>query len=185
MDHHSQRLGELGVAWTAEMRAIGESPARLPPQPGGPRSGRTPRAAEAMPLAVSKMAVEMPMLDGLGIGGPTDDALWSRVAGRHLGESELSPASLRAMSALEAITPAMREASVRSLATDTMQNEHLLHRTIHQWFADGSAARVPLDALNRRIYDSLFRTPRGDPTLGMAPPEVFSGLAGGGWSTAR
>jgi hypothetical protein len=79
----------------------------------------------------------------------------------------------------------MREASVRSLATDTMQNEHLLHRTIHQWFADGSAGRVPLDALNRRIYDSLFRTPRGDPTLGMAPPEVFSGLAGGGWSTAR
>ncbi|MEZ4382186.1 MAG: hypothetical protein R3A79_12620 [Nannocystaceae bacterium] len=184
-DHHSQRLGELSVAWQAEMRAIGELPGRLPPRPGGARGGRTPRAADAMPLAISKMAVEMPMLGGLGIGGPTDDALWSRVADRHLGESELMPASLRAMGALEAITPAMREASARSLATDTVQNEHLHHRTIHQWFADGSAGAGTLDALNRRVYDSLFLTPRGDPTLGLAPPEVFSGLAGGGWSATR
>ena len=32
-------------------------------------------AAAAMPLAISKMRVEMPLLDGIGVGGPSDEAL--------------------------------------------------------------------------------------------------------------
>ena len=188
--HHRQRLADLDVAWVAEVRAIGRDPAITRP-PTGPRSIVTkPTAAAVNLMAVGKSRVEMPLLEGLGLGlqgevPAIDSDFWSQLAQRHLGESELSQASLRAMNALEPVDASMRQATVRSLATDTLVNEHLLHRTIHLWFANSDAGTVGLKALNQRIYSELLLMPASDRELGLAPPEVYSGLAAGGWLKVR
>lgn len=186
-EHHSQRLADLDVVWGAELRAIGEDAARTRPPIGPLRGEALPDAAAINVMAIGKSRVEMPLLGGMGLGlglaAPTvDRRFWSRLAERHIGESELAPASLRAMNSLEPVDREMRAATVRSLAADTLVNEHQLHRTIHQWFADGSAWSLSLEALNRRIYDQLLLTPQSDRTLGLAPEDVYSGIAGGGWS---
>jgi len=185
-EHHAQRLADLDVAWGAELRAVGENPSTRPP--AGPLRGAAPPDVAAINvMAVGKSGVEMPLLDGIGLGPglatPTVDLrFWDRLAARHIAESQLAPASLRAMSSIEPVDAEMRAATVRSLATDTLVNEHQLHRRVHQWFAEGSAGALSFEALNRRIYDELLLTPQSDPTLGLAPEDVYSGIAGGGWS---
>ncbi len=187
--HHRQRLADLDVAWAAEVRAIGRDPLTTRP-PTGPRSIVTkPTAAAVNVMAMGKSRVEMPLLEGLGLGLkgelPAIDAdFWALLAVRHLGESELSRASLRAMNSLEPVDASMRQATVRSLAADTLVNEHQLHRTVHAWFADSDAGTVGLEALNERIYSELLLMPASDRDLGLAPPEVYSGLAAGGWTKA-
>ncbi len=188
--HHNQRLADLDVVWGAEMRAIGEDGARIRPPSGPIRGAAPPDVAAINVMAVGKSRVEMPLLDGMGLGpglaAPTVDLrFWDRLAARHLGESRLGPASLRAMTALEPVDAEMRAMTERSLATDTLVNEHQLHRTIHQWYAEGSAWALSLAELNRRVYDELLLTPQSDRALGLAPADVYSGIAGGGWSAAE
>jgi hypothetical protein len=65
-----------------------------------------------------------------------------------------------------------------SLALDTVRNEFLLHRTIHEWLATGDAA--PVDQLNARVYADLFLTPDSDPWLGLAPRDTYTALKHGG-----
>lgn len=184
-EHHQGRLAELEAAWAAELRAIGEDPSDMPLGTGGRGRVRRPAAREAMPLAISKMKIEGPMLGGLGeLGGgarePLAPAIWERLGARHRGEARLQPASLRAMAALEETSPAMIAASEASLAVDGVRSEYELHREIHRWFAGDEVGELP--ALARRIYDELFLTPASDPNLGLAPPEVFAGLPAGGWT---
>ncbi|MEO6434595.1 MAG: hypothetical protein ABIP55_02390, partial [Tepidisphaeraceae bacterium] len=66
----------------------------------------------------------------------------------------------------------------QSVAQDTRQNEFVLHRQIHQWFAAGAVREF--DTFNRRVYADLFLTPRSDPWLGLAPAEAFTALQNGG-----
>ena len=187
-EHHTQRLADLDVVWGAELRAIGEDPSGTRPPIGPLRGAVLPDVAAINVMAFGKSKVEMPLLDGMGLGpglaAPTVDLrFWDRLAARHIDESQLARASLRAMSSIEPVDAEMRAAAVRSLAIDTLVNEHQLHRTVHQWFAEGSAGALSFEALNRRIYDELLLTPQSDRTLGLAPEDVYSGIAGGGWST--
>jgi hypothetical protein len=64
------------------------------------------------------------------------------------------------------------------LALDTVRNEYLLHRQIHRWFADNEVDG--LDALNERVYNELFLTPRSDPWLGLTTEGAFTALPNGG-----
>ncbi len=70
----------------------------------------------------------------------------------------------------------------RSVALDGLYNEFALHRSIHRWFAERGAANLDLEALNFWVYRDLFLTPRTDPWLGLAAPDVYSGLVAGGRS---
>jgi hypothetical protein len=65
-----------------------------------------------------------------------------------------------------------------SIALDTVRNEFLLHRTIHEWLAAGDVP--PVDALNARVYAELFLTPDSDPWLGLAPRDTYTALEHGG-----
>jgi hypothetical protein len=63
-----------------------------------------------------------------------------------------------------------------SISLDTVRNEYLYHRRIHDWFAGGEGVTRDVEELNKRIYAELFLTPDSDPWLGLMEPDVYSGL---------
>lgn len=67
-----------------------------------------------------------------------------------------------------------------SIALDTVRNEYLLHRQIHEKFAAGDAVTTDVDTLNEWVYATLFLTPSSDPWLGLAPGDVYTALENGG-----
>jgi hypothetical protein len=64
----------------------------------------------------------------------------------------------------------------QSIALDTVRNEYLIHRRLHQWFLTGEAVTRDVDQLNQRVYAELFLTPDSDPWLGLVTDEVYTGL---------
>ena len=71
-----------------------------------------------------------------------------------------------------------------SIALDTVRNEYLLHRQIHEWFAEGNTL-VAVEQLNKRVYGELFLMPLDDPWLGLAPADVYSALDDNGVARAE
>ncbi|HUK81657.1 MAG TPA: hypothetical protein VLZ12_03400 [Verrucomicrobiae bacterium] len=67
----------------------------------------------------------------------------------------------------------------RTLAEDTRQNETVLHRRLHEWFANGEVGD-DVETLNERVYAELFLTPVNDPWLGLAPEDVYTALPNNG-----
>jgi len=184
--HHNTRQIELTQAWNRELDAIGQGPRQLARR----RSvGGLPRAGNAAPLAASKAAIEVPMLGIFGedVAPLSDAELFDRLADRHSADLQFSPATLTLLARQQWRSgDAARDAAElgqattnlrRAVALDTLRNEYDLHRTIHGWFGAGDQE---LEALNRRVYDELFLTPRSDPWLGLAAPSIYSGLDGGG-----
>ncbi len=68
----------------------------------------------------------------------------------------------------------------QSMTLDTVRNEYLLHRRIHEQFADGETTTADVDNLNEWVYAELFLTPSSDPWLGLAPPDVYTALENDG-----
>jgi len=168
------------------------------------RIGRNPPAARrAAAVAVSKSGVELPILAAAELGGApeardaaslTDDD-WRLIAALHAEEAELDERSLALIrrenpTAAEAGRAAESKRRVEdplvrmirefesSIALDTVRNEYLLHRTIHQWLAE--ASDVDVRSLNERVYAELFLTPNSDPWLGMAPADTYTALSDAG-----
>lgn len=126
----------------------------------------------------------------------TDEALWQQIAARHADEAVLDAASVAMIRrqnplAAQAMQLAMTKARVEdpvlrlvrglqtSIALDTVRNEYMLHRQIHDWFAQQT---VPADvfALNERVYAELFLTPSSDPWLGLMQPDTYTALQNNG-----
>lgn len=63
-----------------------------------------------------------------------------------------------------------------SVRRDPAFDELWLHGVIHGWLAE--RPEIPLEALNRRVYDTLFSTPADDPWLGLWSAEIYDGLPG-------
>jgi hypothetical protein len=70
-----------------------------------------------------------------------------------------------------------------SITLDTVRNEYLLHRRIHEKFAASEAITANVDTLNEWVYAELFLTPSSDPWLGLAPPDVYTALESNGQLT--
>jgi hypothetical protein len=159
-----------------------------------------PTAKEAALLSVTKTAEEAPLVapfmppdDELR---PQDNGLWRRIAADHQDEAKLDEASVELM---RRENPTAAEAGFRaeskrrqedplvrlvrsfeeSMALDTVKNEYLLHRKIHEWFVNQDAPRE-IDAFNEKVYAELFLTPSSDPWLGLAPADAYTALDGGG-----
>ena len=168
-----------------------------------------PSAQAAARLALSKGGVEKPILRAAfpargdavvpGTEADIDDATWSLIAALHSSDAMLD---LRARELIRAKNPTAWDASrvaatkaipenpllrmlrnlERSIAEDTVRNEYLFHRTIHQWLADADAA-TEVDKLNTKVYAQLFLTPDYDPWLGLVQNDTFSALDNGGLIT--
>ena len=142
-----------------------------------------------MPELMRSFASAVPPPDPVPSGVP-----WSALASLHEADcalDEASVAELRRVHATNPVARAIRDgdpdegtltrtaaAFRESLALDTVLSEYLLHPVIHQWFVeDASAARLAdLDSLCAAIYDEVFLTPRADPWLGLASPDVYLGI---------
>ncbi|MCA9220692.1 MAG: hypothetical protein KDA71_10215 [Planctomycetales bacterium] len=126
----------------------------------------------------------------------TDEAVWQQIAARHANDAVLDAASvamirrqnpLAAQAMRLAVTKARVEDPVlrlvrglqSSIALDTVRNEYMLHRQVHDWFAQQTA---PADvfALNERVYAELFLTPSSDPWLGLLQPDTYTALQNNG-----
>jgi hypothetical protein len=170
---------------------------------GSIESGGENTIAAAERRAVSKAAVELPVVRELRLG--TDlaldaaaldrsEATWSQIGALLAGKVGHAALDERSRALFAALRPAdwaragqpLPHAGVDELIAsfekvmtrDAAYNELILHQQIHQRFA--SSGPTGFAELNRWVYASLFRTPAEDPWLGMATPTVFSGIPGDG-----
>ncbi len=166
-----------------------------------------PPAAVAAQRAVNKRAVEVPILRFANLGGTwmergMDDDLWKAVADLHRSEVKLDDSSVAVMgrefpraavAGKLAVTKSRQEnplfRMVRtfedSMTLDTVRNEYLLHRRVHEKFAKDATPPRDVDGLNEWVYAELFLTPSRDPWLGLAPNDVYTALENDGRIEAK
>ena len=156
-----------------------------------------PRAVKASIAARPKHAAEAPILAAAlnvsldSLASATGEAEWGAIAQLHAGDAQLDPASRRLIGREHPTAAAAEPRTVtkgfvetplvrmlrnfqQAIALDTVRNEYLLHRQIHEWFVTNSPAN--LEALNARVYAELFLTPATDPWLGLVPPDTYTAL---------
>ena len=153
-------------------------------------------ARAASQLTVSKLVMEMPILDALGrrdasikssglkpfavAAKPFDAATRARIAATHPLVS--SPAQSINTNGANAPLERLISALQNSVARDTQLNRWQMEPAIHVYFANG--ATPEFSVLNAAIYDKLFQTPASDPWLGLdlGATDVFVALRNGGVS---
>jgi hypothetical protein len=130
------------------------------------------------------------------LAAATSDATWTGIARLHLDSAGLDATSMNLMrammpTAIEASRVAVGKARVEdpllralrgvrnSIALDTVRDEYLLHTTLHEWLASGSAPES-LHQFNEKVYAELFLTPSSDPWLGLTSADTFSALENDG-----
>jgi hypothetical protein len=191
--YHYDRFAQVQQQWSRELPTVTmkDTPAllALPPQPP---TRSTPSAAIAGRIAMTKSAVELPLVQlttPLGenrqtLTQITDAAAWKVLADRDQGRSKLDANSLALMA--QKVSPnASRPLAIvagqfeRNMALDTVRNEYLLHSQLHQWFSE-QETMATFEQLNRRVYNSLFLTPASDPWLGLRPGDAFGAIEGDG-----
>ena len=150
--------------------------------------------------AVSKTAVESPIVDNILpsdiVLAAQDAELWGQIAALHSDEARLDESSIEVMrrenpdarlagaaayAKYRVEDPILRLARSFeiAIAIDTVKNEYLLHRRIHEWYCRREASDG-VEALNERVYAELFLTPSSDPWLGLAPANTYTALTDGG-----
>ena len=204
--YHAVRLERSATAWAIDLQRLNATAAAAAPAVPNTFAGRPvqlqqlpPTAVPATRLAMSKAAIEMRpvaavLADRTALMRSTDDTVWSRLAELHANDARLdegSRAVIRqkvgagAAIAANQVTgskrivedPVVRICSrfERSVAEDTVRNEYDLHGRVHEWFATGKAP-ASLDALNERVYATLFLMPSTDPFLGLVPADAYTAL---------
>lgn len=143
-----------------------------------------PSAQIAAPLAISKSAVETPMLRSfanlktLDSGGPP-----------LVSFPTAQTAALVALTKREVEAPMIRSLADRhrivmlrnTVSLDTVQNNYLRRTKILAFIAGPAKQRnLSLAAINNWVYSQVFLTPAEDPWLGLAPPDVFSAIESDG-----
>jgi hypothetical protein len=186
--YHRDRLSAIQSEWTADLSKLGVS-LPLPNLANNPvTNNAVPSARIAAPLAMTKMAVERPLLNSTNsdrqqvLETATNETVWNRIAELHLQESLLDSSSQKLMEMkkapgvnLKAVLPNFQ----RLVALDTVRNEYLMHAKLHQWFVD-SADTANIDVLNQKVYAQLFLTPGSDPWLGLLPVDTYTGIENDG-----
>jgi hypothetical protein len=168
------RLNSLQSQLAADLSKLGISSA---PRLGiSNNSTQPPSATTAGSIAVSKMRVENPLLNRNA--QVSDEATWNRIAQLYINDAKLDNKSISLIKAKKSPS-ANPEELVRNfegaMALDTVRNEYMLHRQLHQWFIQGSQTQN-VNVLNERVYSQLFLTPNSDPWLGLSPNNSYSAI---------
>lgn len=186
--YHQQRLSEIETSWQNDFRSLGQL---VPPLPSLPNTAQNqPTALEAAPVAMTKMVTEISVLRAItpsaeSITPAPDNTLWDQLAPFHLADARLDSNSIALMQSknsnyqnlenLQKVLPNFE----RNIALDTVRNEYLLHRQLHQWFINGNSTGT-LETLNEQVYAELFLTPSSDPWLGLLSGDAYTGIENDG-----
>jgi len=189
-EYHSDRLNAIQTQWSADLSRLGiQSPPKLVELPN---TNQAPTAEVAGSLAVTKMAVENPMLNVLRsdavekrntLAEITDQEAWNKIAQLYVSDAKLDQNSISLIGA-KRFSSAKTEAEnllkivnkfETLMALDTVRNEYMLHSQIHQWFTQ-DAQTSNLVELNDKVYAQLFLTPSSDPWLGLLPSDGYSAI---------
>ncbi|GJD17983.1 hypothetical protein RIVM261_029390 [Rivularia sp. IAM M-261] len=190
--YHTQRLVSVEQQWNKDLTKLGiANPPRLLEIPA---TSNSPSAPVAGTIAVTKMAVEAPMLRGMSpsTSNPaplreiTDQATWQRIAQLYINDAKLDKNSIALINSkrfpqksnsndLQGVVSNFETA----MALDTVRNEYMLHRQIHQWFTQPNITNN-VNILNERVYAQLFLTPSSDPWLGLMSSETYSAIENDG-----
>jgi DNA-binding transcriptional regulator/RsmH inhibitor MraZ len=191
--YHARQRDALAAAWAALLGV----PFTPPPSPRTSDSAAPP-ANVAAPTAVSKMIVEAPIVQAvqgevvpLSLPSPAQPTAWQNLLTQHQEDTRLDAASRAFMRskiaadvdleghAMRPLSDAAFERRVaafeRSITEDTVRNEYGMHRVLHEWMAM-TPAPDEIEPFNRRVYASLFLTPRSDPWLGLLVKDTYSGI---------
>lgn len=197
----------LAAGRDADAAAVLAAPSVVVRAPAG-KPLPPPSARAAVPIAITKAAMEAPVLRRTAprpvpnlepLDGKLDrDGLWQELARARQNDIAFDASVLAVIRRKTPVTwtksdgsvaPAKGPALARMLdvlklhiAEDTLRNELVLRRRIHGWLTQEPQT---FSALNRRVYSDLFLTPASDPWLGLLPQDVFSALPHGGVKEAR
>lgn len=194
-NYHRARIDAITSAWAVDTGKYG---GKIPEALLARIAKGSPGAVEIAPVAVTKMVIEVNILNAIMrdanvLGRVTDEAAWKKIAALHANDGLLdsrSQALIRRKSANLFASPestADAEAQIarlidnfqRSIALDTVRNEYVLHTKLHAWLI-ADPTRDDVNALNEKVYAELFLTPRSDPWLGLLSADTYTALEGGG-----
>jgi hypothetical protein len=135
-----------------------------------------PDARTAAPIAVAKMAAERPVMQALE---PAPQAY----AVKAYPSAPVAAQITASKSMVE--TPMMRTLGNLSgtVLLDTVQNNYMRRTKILAFVAKSGS--LSLAQINDWVYARVFLTPRQDPWLGLAPPDVFTAIDNNGESDLR
>jgi hypothetical protein len=73
-----------------------------------------------------------------------------------------------------------------NIGIDTVKNQYLMHEQICKWLGHPLNPSIPpvLGDFNARVYAELFLTPKRDPWVGLALPDIYSAVDNGGLTEA-
>ncbi|MBD2439027.1 hypothetical protein [Nostoc sp. FACHB-110] len=188
--YHSDRLNAIQSQWQADLSRLGiQSPPKL-------SNTNQPTAEIAGSLAVTKMAIENPMLNALrpnttqnreNLAAITDQEAWNKIAQLYAADAKLDQNSISLITAKKFLNTKAETGNLLKtinkfealMALDTVRNEYMLHSQIHQWFLQ-DAQTSDLAKLNDKVYAQLFLTPNSDPWLGLLASDAYSAIDGEG-----
>ena len=209
MAYHKQRIAAIDSAWASDVQQLGRPSASGATKTAAwlvttstPSAVNAPPARAAAAIAAPKGSVEMPVIAAMESHSLTDpkvadnDELWKQLARLHAVDAALDEASIKLMrsqapqagraGALAITKRLVEDPLVRvvrnfqgTIALDSVRNEYLLHRQLHEWFVAGTASS-DLTLLNQRVYAELFLTPSSDPWLGLVPSDTYTALENDG-----
>ncbi len=189
--YHLRRLDDIENQWRTDLSKLGiQSPPRLVASPNNLTS--PPSARLASSLAVSKAVVERPILNSMQTETSAtsseilDQATWNKLARLYQNDAKLDNNSITLIQdkKLPNTTDKNNLSKVirnfeTVMALDTVRNEYMLHRQIHQWFlTENQTSNV--NQLNEKVYAELFLTPSSDPWLGLVNNDTYTAIDNGG-----
>jgi hypothetical protein len=193
--YHQTQLTNLQANWKQDLDKLGVNI----PLPKSIKSlNNPPTAAEAGGIAISKSAIESPILQlsrafyqrSDMLKKATDDPLWVKLGEFHQEDAILAENSRqlirRKQPQLASLTardkgdntdpiPELVTKFQKLIAIDSTRNEYLLHSQLHQWLM-GDRFSTDVESLNTRVYEQLFLTPKSDRWLGLMPGDGYTGI---------
>lgn len=188
--YHLRRLDDIQNQWRTDLSKLGiQSPPQLV-RTNNPTS--LPSARLASSLAVSKAVVERPILNSIqpepaeASSEILNQATWNELSRLYQNDARLDKNSITLIEDKKLPNTTDKNNLSRVIrnfetvmALDTVKNEYLLHRQIHQWFlAENQTSNI--NQLNEKVYAELFLTPSSDPWLGLVNNDTYSAIDNGG-----
>ncbi len=191
--YHQTQLTSLQANWKQDLDKLGIN---IPLPKSIASLSDPPTAAEAAPIAVSKSAVESPIISLSRafaqrndlLKQATDDPLWTKLGKLHQEDATLAANSLELIRRKQPQLASLNKGNnndpmvelidkfQKLIAIDSIRNEYLLHSQIHSWLMGSRFAPTDVESLNTRVYDRLFLTPSSDPWLGLMPGTGYTGI---------